>query len=92
MMLTCQVISDPYSIASYLAEFIVFLRLPFLNFLRCGWSKSNLCVALDSLLSACATHRAAFSVPDFGGLGVVLRNDPSVLHQGMRVVSGLGVK
>ncbi|CAM9445050.1 unnamed protein product [Sphacelaria rigidula] len=49
---------------------------------RCGWSKSNLCVALDSLLSACATHRAAFSVPDFGGLGVVLRNDPSVLRQG----------
>lgn len=52
------------------------------NYFRCGWSKSNLCVALESLLSACATHREAFRVPNFGGLDVVFRNDPSVLDNG----------
>ncbi|CAM9527288.1 unnamed protein product [Ectocarpus sp. 4 AP-2014] len=49
---------------------------------RCGWSKSNLCVALGSLLETCRARRGEFLVNDFGGLEVVFRNDPSVLHEG----------
>ncbi|CAM9285288.1 unnamed protein product [Ectocarpus fasciculatus] len=49
---------------------------------RCGWSKSNLCVALGSLLETCHARRGEFLVNDFGGLEVVFRNDPSVLHKG----------
>ena len=49
---------------------------------RCGWSKSNLCVALVSLLETCGAHRRTFRVSDFHGLEVIFRNDPSVLHEG----------
>ncbi|CAM9710449.1 unnamed protein product [Scytosiphon promiscuus] len=49
---------------------------------RCGWSKSNLCVALGSLLETCRVNRSVLRVRDFGGLEVTLRNDPSVLHKG----------
>lgn len=51
---------------------------------RCGWSKSNLCVALGSLLETCRVNRSVLSVPSFGGLEVTWRNDPSVLHRGER--------
>ncbi|CAM9549428.1 unnamed protein product, partial [Hapterophycus canaliculatus] len=52
------------------------------TFSRCGWSKSNLCVALSSLLETCRVNRSVLRVPHFGGLEVTLRNDPSVLHKG----------
>eukprot|EP00903_Cladosiphon_okamuranus_P015929 g14714.t1 len=46
---------------------------------RCGWSKSNLCVALGSLLETCHANRGALKVPDFGGLEVVFLSHPSAL-------------
>ena len=39
-------------------------------------------MALNSLLETCDAHRHVFRVPDFGGLEVVFREDPSELHRG----------
>ncbi|CAM9168224.1 unnamed protein product [Choristocarpus tenellus] len=38
---------------------------------RCGWSQSNLCMALSTLLDACAAHSSTFHVQRFEGLDVV---------------------
>lgn len=58
---------------------------------RCGWSKANLVVALSSLLKECDAHREAFRVPSFGGLDVVFREDPSVLHKGETAAAAVAV-
>ena len=44
---------------------------------------SNLYVALKSLLETCDAHRHVFQVPDFRGMEVVFRKDPSELHKGI---------